>query len=268
MGSLESSWPPGVFVLLYSDSTLNTQLHIPLCAVEKSFRITLIVHFASHSFIVKLLSLVLHSFVPVLWTHSFKFYYILHFTFIYALTLHYNYLISVTHCENFAPHSSALHSTNNVKCVNCKNMEQNSAQSQLSITLHFPSKAVFHSKSDSKIFESITYSKIVKDTVQKSAAGVSGLRIMTLTLASSPQHYLVNLNVFCCFYSVFLFSLQKDGPYWTPIYVWPISTTFQNRCVRLIKTEASWPPPSTLSASHLLKTETGTEPKEGTETET
>ena len=88
---------------------------------------------------------------------------------------------------------------------------------------------------------------------------------MTLTLASSPQHYLVNLNVFCCFYSVFLFSLQKDGPYWTPIYVWPISTTFQKRCVRLIKTEASWPPPSTLSASHLLKTET--KPKAGTETE-
>ena len=145
-------------------------------------------------------------------------------------------------------------------------MEQNCAQSQLTITLHFPSKAVFHSKSDSKIFESITYSKIVKDTVQKSAAGVSGLRIMTLTLASSPQHYLVNLNVFCCFYSVFLFSLQKDGPYWTPIYVWPISTTFQKSCVRLIKTEASWPPPSTLSASHLLKTET--EPKAGTETET
>ena len=134
------------------------------------------------TFLVKLLSLVLHSFVPVLWTHSFTFHYILHFTFIYALTLHYNYLLSVTHCENFAQHSSVLHSTNNVKCVNCKNMEQNSAQSQLSITLHFPSKPVFHSKSDSKIFESITYSsKIVKDTVQKSAAGVSGLRIMTLT---------------------------------------------------------------------------------------
>ena len=121
MGSLESSWPPGVFVLLYSDSTLNTQLHIPLCAVEKSFRITLIVHFASHSFIVKLLSLVLHSFVPVLWTHSFTFFYILHFTFIYALTLHYNNLISVIHCENFAPHSSALHSTNNaLQCEMCE----------------------------------------------------------------------------------------------------------------------------------------------------
>ena len=90
-------------------------------------------------------------------------------------------------------------------------MEQNSAQSLLSITLHFPSKAVFHSKSDSKIFESITYSsKIVKYTARRSAVGVSGLRIMTLTLASSPQHYLVNLNVFLLLlFSVLVFFTER-----------------------------------------------------------